>query len=64
MPEFYLATVTGTTASGVKIRLDGESAAMTKAYKFIATGVALSANDRVLCIKIAGTFVVLGKITN
>lgn len=64
MTEFYLATVTGTTGSGIKIRLDGESNAMTKAFKYIATGVSLSANDRVLCIKIAGTFVVLGKITS
>ena len=58
----YLATVNGVNASGVQITIDGASEPMNKRYKQMATGQALTADDRVLVMKLSGTYVVLGKI--
>ena len=62
--EFYLATMTGGKASeGLKIKLDGDSSGSTKSYKILQTGrEPPRTGDRVLVIKLSGTYVVLGKI--
>lgn len=59
--EFFLATVTEYNSSrGAKIRLDGQDTAMSKYYKIICGAV--NAGDRVVVMKHAGTFIVLGTI--
>lgn len=59
--EFFLATVTEYNSSrGAKIRLDGQDTAMSKYYKI--TCGAVNAGDRVVVMKHAGTFIVLGAI--
>lgn len=62
--EFYLATMTaGAKDVGLKIRLDGDSNGSTKSYKILLTGREPPRNgDRVLVIKLSGTYVVLGKV--
>ena len=62
--EFYLATMTGgSNSTGIKIRLDGDSSGSTKAFKILQTGrEPPRTGDRVLVIKLSGTYVVLGKI--
>lgn len=61
--EFVLATVSSVDSSGVKLIFDGQTAASQKKYKLLKTGSQLSANDRVICMKMSGTYVVLGAIT-
>lgn len=63
MPEIFLGTVASTNSSGVEITLDGESEPMQKRFKVLKTGQALSANARVMVVKISGTYVVLGAIS-
>lgn len=59
--EFYLATViSSSSTAGTKIQLDGESAPMDKLYKRIS---AVSAGNRVLVLKINGTYIVIGRLT-
>lgn len=62
--EFYLATITtGNSSYGLKIKLDGDSNGSEKFYKLLQTGrEPPTTNDRVLVMKISGTYVVLGKI--
>lgn len=62
--EFYLATVTwGSASDGLQIRLDGDTSGSTKYYKLLQTGrEPPNTNDRVLVLKISGTYIVLGKI--
>ena len=57
--EFYLASVSQVTNSGIKIQLDGTDAPMEKPYKRIYT---VRTNDRVLVLKMNGTFIVLGPL--
>lgn len=57
--EFYLATVTAVTSSGINIQLDGESQAMEKPYKRIYT---VRTGNRVLVLKMSGTYIVLGPL--
>ena len=60
--EFFLATVVSYNYNtGVKIRLDGQEEAMTKSYKRLNT-TSYSAGQRVLVIKLSGTYIVLGRI--
>lgn len=60
--EIVLATVVTRTSAGVTIRLDGDSAPLQKRYKVLSTGVTLAAGNRVLAVKMSGTYVVLGRI--
>lgn len=65
VPEVYLGTViTWNIADGVKIQLDGDEAAMTKRYKQILTGRPLPVGARVAVLKLSGTYVVLGQVSN
>lgn len=60
--EFYLGTVTATGSAGVKIKLDGQTEAMTKGFKMLKTGSTPTVNSRVLVLKQSGTYIVLGAI--
>ena len=62
VPEFYLGTVNTSDSSGAEITLDGQSEPMEKRYKCLKTGQALSADARVMIVKLSGTYVVLGEI--
>lgn len=57
--DFYLATVTAVTNSGIQIQLDGESEPMEKPYKRIYT---VRTGNRVLVLKMNGTYIVLGPL--
>lgn len=57
---FYLATVSQVTNSGIKIQLDGETEPMEKPYKRIYT---VRVGNRVLVLKMNGTFIVLGPLS-
>ena len=58
--EFFLATVVAySSTSGARIRLDGQTDAMTKYFK---TCVALTVGKRVVVMKQSGTYVIIGQI--
>ena len=59
--EFFLATVTSYSSSGMKIRLDGQSEEMTKRYKLMYVKP-VPEGARVVVMKISGTYVVLGEV--
>jgi hypothetical protein len=56
-----LATVTSITG-GVAVQFDGETSASTKLYKRLSSYSSPAVNDRVLLVKVGGTYVILGKI--
>lgn len=62
--EFYLATVTsGNMGEGLTIKIDGQETGSTKKYKILLTGrEPPRPGDRVLVMKISGSYIVLGKI--
>ena len=61
--DLFLATVANVNSSGVTLILDGESEASTKRYKYMTSGYAEpAAGDRVVVMKMSGTYVVLGRI--
>ena len=59
--ETRLATVTEVIGEKMKLLFDGEETAGEMAYKGIHTA---SVGQRVLCIKVSGTYVVVGAIRN
>lgn len=63
LSEMILATAKSVSTAGITIQLDGDSAPLNKRYKSIATGATINANDRVLVLKISGTYIVIGKLT-
>lgn len=62
--EFLLGTVTAVSQeNGLRIRLDGQDAAMSKYYKMLNTGAdAPGTGDRVVVMKHSGTYIVMGRI--
>lgn len=60
--EFYLGEVTSYTIGGVKVRLDGEESGMNKQYKMLKTGKPLVVGDRVVVMKMSGSYVILGAL--
>lgn len=56
-----LAKVTGTASGGVLLQFDGDTEARQGAYKILQS-YSPTVGDSVVCIKISGTYVVLGKI--
>jgi len=60
--DFICATITEVTASGLRILVDGETAATSKVYKQLLTDHYLAAGDRVIVMQQNGTYVVLGTI--
>lgn len=63
VPEIYLGTVYGWNASGgILIKFDGQTEPTTKRYKMLNVSHAPKAGDRVLVLKLSGTYIVLGDI--
>lgn len=62
--EFYLATVTTWSTSGVQIQLDGADAPMTKRYKMLRVSRELPVGARVIVMKQSGTYIVLGEVNS
>lgn len=59
--EFYLGTVTAwSNADGVQIQLDGQDAPMTKRFKMMQIPRPIHTGERVIVMKQAGTYVILG----
>lgn len=56
---FRMAKVISYTSNAAVVQFDGESAASTKSYKRIY-GTTITVGDRVLCAKVAGSYVVIG----
>lgn len=56
-----LGTVTS-TSGGITVQFDGETAPSSKKYKRLASYSNPAVNDRVLLIKVGGTYVILGKV--
>jgi len=61
MSEYKLGTVTS-TSGGVFVQFDGETTASQKSYKRLASYSNPAVNDRVLLIKVGGTYIILGKV--
>jgi hypothetical protein len=61
MSNYKLATVTS-TSGGVSVQFDGETTPSTKKYKRLASYSSPTVNDRVLLVKVGGTYVIIGKI--
>lgn len=65
VPEIFLGTVNSWNIStGVQITLDGEDAPMTKRYRQMLMARPLQVGARVAVMKLSGTYVVLGEISN
>lgn len=61
--EFVMGTVVSAVSGrGITVRIDGQDSASAKAYKRLMTGSALNSGQRVLLIKMSGTYIVLGRI--
>jgi hypothetical protein len=61
-PVFKLAIVTSLfTDNSAKLKFDGETEPSEKKYPYLST-YSPAANDRVLLVSLAGTYVILGKI--
>ena len=61
--EFYLGTVINWSSnSGVTVKLDGQSEAMTKKFKMLLTGRTFTAGERIAVLKHSGTYIVLGAV--
>jgi hypothetical protein len=61
MNDMRIATVKSITG-GVTVQFDGETAPGSKKYKRLASYSSPTVNDRVLLIKVGGTYVILGKV--
>lgn len=61
MNDYKLGTVTS-TSGGVSVQFDGETTPSAKKYKRLASYSSPAVNDRVLLIKVGGTYVILGKV--
>lgn len=61
MSDYKLGTVTS-TSGGVSVQFDGETTPSAKKYKRLASYSSPTVNDRVLLIKVGGTYVIIGKV--
>lgn len=61
MGEIFTAVAASISQTGVTLQLAGQPAPTQKAYKSLSSAV-LAAGDPVLCVRISGTIVVLGRI--
>lgn len=59
--ENVLAVVDSVGTAGLRLRLEGEETAGEKQYK-CNTSVKFAAGDRVYCVRVSGTYVVICKI--
>ena len=61
MGELFVATAVAVTQTGVTLQLAGQPAPTQKSYKSLSSA-AISPGDMVLCVRISGTIIVLGRI--
>jgi hypothetical protein len=61
MGEIFTAVAASISQAGVTLQLAGQPAPTQKAYKSLSSAV-IAAGDPVLCVRISGTIVVLGRI--
>lgn len=59
--KLIVATVADVSAAGTSLILPGQTEATQKKYKRLASA-SVAQGDAVLCVRISGTIVVLGKI--
>lgn len=64
VPEVYLGTVASRSTAGFTLTLDGQTEATQKRYRMLLTGRTPAVGARVVCVKISGTYVVLGEVGN
>jgi hypothetical protein len=62
MSEYKMGTVTTVLSGAPMVTFDGEGVASQKLYKRLASYSNPALNDRVLLLRISGTYVILGKI--
>lgn len=60
--EIKLGTVTSVSSGRVKVLFDGEATAGDKLYRRLVSYSSPATNDRVLLVRVGGTYVVAGKI--
>lgn len=61
--QLYLATIGAWSSSaGATLIFDGQETFTTKRYKRLVNGATPAAGDRVLVLKMSGTYIILGKI--
>ena len=60
--EIKLGTVTSVSSGRVKVLFDGEATAGDKLYRRLVSYSSPTVNDRVLLLRISGTYIILGKI--
>lgn len=60
MSEYKLGTVTS-ISGGISVQFDGETAPSSKKYKRLSS-YSPAVNDRVLLVKVGGTYIILGKV--
>ena len=61
MSEYKLGIVTS-TSGGIYVQFDGETTPSTKKYKRLASYSNPAVSDRVLLVKVGGTYVIFGKV--
>lgn len=61
MGEIFVATASAVSESGVSLLLAGQQQATRKTYRSLASAQ-ISAGDQVICVRLSGTIVVLGRI--
>jgi hypothetical protein len=59
--QFAVGTVVSVSTSGVSVAIEGDGTSSAKKYKR-NLDVAFSAGDRVLCVRISGTYVIVCRI--
>lgn len=59
---FLMATISDVGSDGFTLSINGGLSSLKKKYSRLQTGDQLSKGDRVLVVKISGTYVILGKI--
>ena len=62
MTDLIVATVGSVSSSGITLIIPPATTASEKRYKRLITGGSIASGNMVLCAKIDGTYVVLGKI--
>lgn len=61
-PPFAIATIGTVSVAGCTLILEGQNTATAKSYRRLSS-YAPTAGDRVLCARLSGSLVILGKIT-
>lgn len=61
--EFLLATINSISTTGITLIFDGQSTASQKKYKNINNMDQYAVNDRVVVMKLSGTYIILGKLS-